>query len=131
MAPTSVFGSVVRKANRSDSISPSFTLRTDFHPPTQIPAKNASGRSSFSANHAGGRVPSGCGSGSLNDVNGTTHRFSGPSQRRQCADFVFRTLVTPESVFLPFRAKAGDGIPHRAIASSRTPSEAVRTIGAE
>ena len=38
MAPTSAFGSVVRKANRSASTSPSFTLRTDFHPPTQIPA---------------------------------------------------------------------------------------------
>src|SRR3954452_18921102 len=118
MAPTSAFGSVVRKANRSASASPSFTLRTDFHPPTQIPAKNASSQFSFSANHTGGREPSGCSSGSLNDVKGTTQRFSGASQRRQCSDLVFRTFVTPGSVFLPFRAKAGDGIPHRAIATN-------------
>src|SRR3954451_20036068 len=103
MVPTSAFGSVVRKAKRSASTSPSFTLRTDFHPPTQIPAKNASGRSSPSANQAGGREPAGCGSGSLNEVKGTTHRFSEPNQRRQCADLVFRTLVTPGSDFLPFR----------------------------
>src|SRR5215208_1493666 len=95
MALTSAFGSVVRKANRSASTSPSFILRTDFHPPTQIPAKNASGRSSSNANHTGGREPSGCGSGSLNDVKGTTHRFSGASQRRQCGDLVLRTLVDP------------------------------------
>src|SRR3954469_8437833 len=99
MAPTSAFGSVVRKAYRSASTSPSFTLRTDFHPPTQIPAKNASGRSSASANQAGGRFTAGRGAGSLNDVNGTTHLLSEPSQRRQCAVFVLRTLVTPGSVF--------------------------------
>src|SRR3546814_4189736 len=77
------------------------TFRTDVHPCTQIPAKNASGRSSASANHAGGREPSGCGSGSLNDVHGTTQRLSGPSQRRQCGDLTLRTLVTPGSVFRP------------------------------
>jgi hypothetical protein len=43
MDRASVFGSVVRKANRSVSISPSLSLRTDFHCGTQIPAKKASG----------------------------------------------------------------------------------------
>ena len=38
---------------------------------------------------------------------------------------------TPGSVFLPAMAKAGDGMPQRAIAISRTTSFAVRTIGAE
>jgi hypothetical protein len=40
-------------------------------------------------------------------------------------------LVTPGSVVRFFSAKTGDGMPQRAIVSSRTPSGAVRTIGAE
>ncbi len=49
----------------------------------------------------------------------------------QWDDLTLRMLVTPGSVFLPAMAKVGDGMPQRAIASSRTPSPAVRTIGAE
>ena len=46
-------------------------------------------------------------------------RLSTPSQRRQCGDFTLRTLVTPGSDFFPLRANAGDGMPQRAIISSR------------
>jgi hypothetical protein len=67
----------------------------------------------------GGREPSGSNSFSEKLVNGTTHRLSTPSQRRQCGDFTLRTLVTPESEFLPFSAKTGDGIPHLAVVNSR------------
>jgi hypothetical protein len=50
---------------------------------------------------------------------------------RQCGEATLRTLVTPGSEMRPFRAKAGEGMPQRAIVSSRTPSGAVRTIGAD
>lgn len=53
----------------------------------------------------------------------------GPSQRRQWGEDVLRTLVTPGSVVRPFRAKAGDGMPHLASAKSCPPSAAL-TIGA-
>jgi spermidine dehydrogenase len=42
-----------------------------------------------------------------------------PSQRRQCGDLTFRMLVTPESEFRPLRANSGDGMPQRAVVSSR------------
>ena len=74
--------------------SPSFTFRTEVQR-VQKPAKNASGRVSSKANHTGGRVPSGKCSFSEKLVNGTTHRFSMPSQRRQCGDLTLRTLVIP------------------------------------
>ena len=48
-------------------------------------------------------------------------RRSTPSHRRQWDDLTLRMLVTPGSVFLPAMAKAGDGMPQRAIVSSRTP----------
>src|SRR4051812_14310186 len=118
MAPTSRFGSVVRKAKRSLVVSPSLTFRTELQR-VQIPAKQANGRLSSKANQTGGRVPSGKTSCSEKLVKGTTQRCSTPSQRRQCGDFTFRTLVTPGSDFLPFSAKAGDGMPQRAIVSSR------------
>ena len=95
----------------------------------QMPAKNASGRLSSKANQTGGRVPSGRASFSEKLVKGTTQRFSMPSQRRQCGDLTLRTLVTPGSDFLPFSAKAGEGMPQRAMVSSR-PSGWLRTIGA-
>src|SRR6185503_12048589 len=129
MAPTSLFGSVVRKANRSLVVSPSFTLRTDFHCGVHMPAKNDSGLSSLKANQTGGFVPSGRCSFSEKLLNGTTQRFSMPSQRRQWGDFKLRMLVTPGSLFLPWSANAGDGMPHLAEASSRAPW-LLRTIGA-
>lgn len=52
-----------------------------------MPANTASGRSSPKANHVGvflGLVSA----YSQNEVNGTTHRFSGLSQWRQGGDFV-------------------------------------------
>jgi hypothetical protein len=58
------------------------TFLTDFQR-VQIPAKKASGRLSSNANQTGGREPSGIGSFSENDVNGTTQRLSTPSHRRQ------------------------------------------------
>jgi hypothetical protein len=84
-----------------------------------MPAKQANGRLSFSANQIGGLDPSGCKAFSEKLVNGTTHRLSTPSQRRQCGDAVLRTLVTPGSQLRPFSAKTGDGMPQRAIVSSR------------
>lgn len=48
--PTSSFGAVVRKANRSSVVSPSLTFRTDNHPRTSMPAKNI-GASPVVANH--------------------------------------------------------------------------------
>lgn len=104
MAPTSAFGSVVRKAKRSLVVSPSFTSRADVQR-VQRPAKHASGRVSSNANQTGGRVPSGSTSCSEKLVNGTTQRLSMPSQRRQCADLTLRTSVTPGSDFRPFKAK--------------------------
>src|SRR5258706_13715307 len=128
MAPTSALGWVVRKANKSAVTSPSFTFRTDVQL-VQMPAKKATGRLSSNANQAGGREPFGWGSGSAKLLQGTTHRLSMPSQRRQCAEAVLPTFVTPGSVFLSLIAKAGDGIPQRATASWRLPSK-LRTIGA-
>src|SRR5450631_3492789 len=113
---TTAFGSVVRKAKRAFVVSPSLTFRTDVQR-VQTPAKNASGRLSSRANQTGGCEPSGCSSFSEKLVKGTTHRLSTPSQRRQCGDL---TLTN-----------AGDGMPQRAIVSSRTPSGALRTIGAK
>ena len=95
-----------------------------------MPAKNASGRFASSANQTGSAPPSGRRTLSLKDVNGTRQRDGAPSQRRQCGLSVLRTLVTPRSTFLPCSADAGDGMPQRAGASSRTPSAPVLTIGA-
>src|SRR5664279_1350201 len=120
MAPTTLFGSVVRKAKMSFVVSPSFTFRTEVQR-VQMPAKKASGRVSSKANQTGGRVPSFRASFSEKLVNGTTQRCSTPSQRRQCRDFTFRTFVTPGSDFFPLRANTGDGMPQRAIVNSRPP----------
>src|SRR5271165_795971 len=109
--------------------SPSFNFRTDLHFGVHMPAKNASGRVSFKANQIGGRVPSGSASFSEKLVNGTTQRFSTPSQRRQCEELTLRMFVTPGSVFLPIRYLGGVGIPHRTSANSR-PCGWFRTIGA-
>src|SRR5271165_4145858 len=124
------FGSVVRKAKRSFVVLPSLTLRTDLQR-VHMPAKKASGRLSSSANQTGGREPSGRISFSAKLVNGTTHRLSTPSHRRQCGEETFRMLVTPGSELRPLRADCGDGMPQRAIVSSRAPSSALRTIGAK
>ena len=109
-------------------VSPSFTFRTEVQR-VQMPANTARGRVSLRANQIGGRLSSGSTSFSEKLVNGTTHRFSIWSQRRQCGAATLRTLVTPGSEFRPFNAKTGDGISHRATVSSR-PSDWLRTMGA-
>src|ERR1700685_4585265 len=103
-------GSVVRKAKRSFVVWPSLTLRTDVQR-VQMPAKKASGRLSSRANQTGGREPSGCNSFSAKLVNGTTHRLSTPSHRRQCGEDILRTFVTPGSELRPLMASFGDGMP--------------------
>ena len=111
-------------------VSPSLSFRTDVQPAVQMPAKTASGRLSSKANQTGGREPSGSCSFSEKLVNSTTQRLSTPNHRRQCGDFTLRTLLTPGSVFLPLSAMAGEGMPQRAIASSRLPCR-LRTTGAQ
>src|ERR1700752_3964023 len=148
MAPTSAFGSVVRNAYRSLVVSPSLTFRTDVQL-VQMPAKHARGRVSSSANQMS---PPSALLNSLNELKGTTHRFSMPSHRVQCLLFTLRMLVVPpsgsirsnslKSTGLPlatsFAARflvasmsacCDDGMPQRAVASSR-PLAPVRTIGA-
>jgi hypothetical protein len=146
-APTSAFGSVVRNAKMSLVVSPSLTFRTDVQL-VQMPAKQASGRVSSSANQIS--PPSAL----LNSLklNGTTQRFSAPSHLVQCLLFTLRMLVVPpsgsvrssflKSMVLPLASSFAarflvasisafddDGMPHRAVASSR-PSAPLRTIGA-
>src|SRR6476619_13855 len=137
MPPTSAFGSVVRKANTSLVVSPSLTLRTDVQL-VQMPAKQTRERVSSSANQMS---PPSALLSSLNELNGTTQRFSTPSHRVQCLLFTLRMLVVPpsgsirssslKSTDLPLacsfsarflvasmRACCEDGIPHRAVVSS-------------
>ncbi len=111
-APTSALALVVRNANRSQVITPSATGRVQVYP-VEMPAKNASGRLSSSANHTGSILPFGVRSFSLNYVSATRHREPGPSQCRQCGLVVLRTLVTPLSIFLPCSAKTGLACPPR------------------
>src|ERR1700757_4580710 len=129
-------------------VSPPLTLRTDVQL-VQMPAKQPSGRVSSSANQMS---PPSVLLNSLNELNGTTQRFSMPSHRVQCLLFTLRMLVVPESgsirsnslksTDLPLassfaarffvasmNALDDDGMPQRAVASSR-PSAPVRTIGA-
>src|SRR3954469_22560490 len=148
MVPTSALGSVVRKAKRSLLVSPSLTFRTEVQL-VQMPAKQARGRVSSSANQIS---PPSALLNSLNELKGTTQRFSTPSQRVQCLLFTLRMLVVPPSgsilsnslkstglplacsFLAPFlvasiNAFGDDGMPHRAVASSRPPGP-LRTIGA-
>src|SRR6202044_2233162 len=80
MVPTSAFGSVVRNAKMPLVGPPSLTFRTDVQL-VQMPAKQARGRLSSSANQTS---PPSVLLNSLNELNGTTQRCSGPSQRVQC-----------------------------------------------
>src|SRR4030088_383274 len=125
MGFTTALASVVRKPNSMCSPSTGFALvpRVPVHM-VHTPAKNASGRLSSSANQVGvflGFVSA----YSQNEVHGTMHRSSGLSHRRQCGDAVLRMFVTGGPAYC-----GGEGIPQRAMASSRTPSGALRTIGA-
>src|SRR3954447_3824279 len=114
-----------------------------------MPAKHASGRVSSSANQMS---PPSVLLNSLKELKGTTQRFSAPSHRVQCLLFTLRMLVVPpsgsilsssvKSTALPLacsfsarflvasiNAFDDDGMPHRAVASSRPPGP-LRTIGA-
>src|SRR6202042_3457310 len=93
MAPTSMFGSVVRNAKMSLEVSPSLTFRTDVQL-VQMPAKQARGRVSSRANQIS---PPSALLNSLKELNGTTQRFSTPSHRVQCLLFTLRMLVVPPS----------------------------------
>lgn len=138
---TSAFGSVVRNAKRSLVVSPSFTFRTTSNWARCRRSRRGDGFH---------RVRTGY--HSLNELNGTTQRFSGPSHLFQCLLFTLRMFVVPpsgsirssslKSTGLPFassfaarflvasiKACCDDGIPDRAVASSR-PSGPLRTIGA-
>src|SRR5436305_1415744 len=107
MAPTSTFGSVVRNAYRSLVVSPSLTFRTEVQL-VQMPAKQASGRVSSTANQMS--PPSDL-LNSLNELNGTTQRCSGPSQRDQCLLFTLRMLVVPESGSIRSNSLKSTGLP--------------------
>src|SRR4051794_19997234 len=74
---------------------PSFSLRTLVQL-VHRPAKQSRGRLSSEANQTGTFLPSTV-SYSLNDVNGTRHRSSGPSQRFQWALLTLRMFVVPRS----------------------------------
>src|SRR5712672_3311228 len=74
-------------------VSPSLTFRTDVQL-VQMPAKQARGLVSSSANQMSPPSPL---LNSLNELNGTTQRFSTPSQRVQCLLFALRMLVVPPS----------------------------------
>jgi len=114
-----------------------------------MPAKHASGRVSSSANQMS---PPSALLNSLNELNGTTQRFSTPSHRVQCLLFTLRMLVVPESgsiqssclksnglplassfaarfLVASISACCDDGMPQRAVESSR-PSAPARTMGA-
>src|SRR3954468_22271974 len=138
MAPTSALGSVVRNAKMSLVVSPSLTFRTDVQL-VQMPAKQARGRVSSSANQMS---PPSALLNSLKELNGTTQRLSVPSHLVQCLLFTLRMLVVPPSgsirssslkatglsfsrsfaarfLVASIRACCDDGIPQRAVASSR------------
>src|ERR1700730_1694264 len=112
-----------------------------------MPPKQARGRLSSSANQMS---PPSILLNSLNELNGTTQRFSTPSQRVQCLLFTLRMFVVPESgsirsnslkstglplacsfsarfLVASINAFDDDGMPHRAVASSRPPGP-VRTL---
>src|SRR6202022_1918792 len=91
MAPTSAFGSVVRNAKMSLVVSPSLTFRTDVQL-VQMPAKQATGRESSSANQIS---PPSTLLNSLKELNGTTQRLSAPSHLVQCLLVMLRMLVVP------------------------------------
>src|SRR5450756_2067197 len=74
-------------------VSPSLTFRAEVQF-VQMPAKQARGRVSSSANQMS---PPSALLNSLNELNGTTQRFSGPSHRVQCLLFTLRMLVVPPS----------------------------------
>src|ERR1700721_4392333 len=88
-------------------VSPSLTFRTEVQF-VQRPAKQARGRVSLSANQMS---PPSALLNSLNELNGTTHRFSTPSQRVQCLLFTLRMLVVPPSGSIWSNSLKSTGLP--------------------
>src|SRR6202035_3189868 len=84
-----------------------FRSRTDVQV-VQMPAKQARGRVSSSANQMSPPSPL---LNSLNELNGTTQRFSTPSHRVQCLDFTLRMLVVPESGSIRSNSLKSTGLP--------------------
>src|ERR1700749_438998 len=107
MALTSAFGPGGRNAKRSLVVSPPLTLGTDVQL-VQMPAKQVSGRVSSSANQMS---PPSALLNSLNELNGTTQRFSGPSHLVQCLLFALRMLVVPESGSIRSNSLKSTGLP--------------------
>ncbi len=91
IVPTSLFGSVVRNANRSFVVSPSLTLRTDFHCGVQMPAK---GGSDFPQKDKNAASPQ---NGMIDDDMG---KYGGVAPKK-----------VPKSVDKEFRKVAGGGSP--------------------
>src|SRR6201992_349686 len=88
-------------------VSPSLTFRTDVQL-VQMPAKQASGRVSSSANQIS---PPSALLNSLKLLNGTTQRCSGPSHLVQCLDLTLRMLVVPPSGSIRRRSLKSTGLP--------------------
>ena len=120
-----MFGSVVSNAKMSTSVCFAFLHYPDGVQRVQMPAKKANGRVvEGEPNRRTGAVrqpPS----FSAKLVQGTTQRFSIPSQRRQFGDVTLRTLVTPGSEFLPLSAKTGEG---KCFSGLYQPSPCARTL---
>ncbi|MET4476734.1 hypothetical protein ABIB66_001250 [Bradyrhizobium sp. F1.13.3] len=81
-----------------------------------MPAKQASGRVSSSANQMS---PPSFLLNSLNELNGTTQRFSTPSHRVQCLLFTLRMLVVPESGSIRSSCLKSTGLPFASIFAAR------------
>src|SRR5450432_166926 len=88
-------------------VSPSLTFRTDVQL-VQIPAKQARGRVSSSANHMS---PPSALLNSLNELNGTTQRFSVPNHLVQCLLLTLRIFVVPPSGSIRSNSLKSTGVP--------------------
>src|SRR5260370_6897017 len=89
-----------------------------------MPAKQARGRVSSSANQIS---PPSALLNSLNELNGTTQRFSAPSHRVQCLLFTLRMLVVPPSGSILSNSLKSTGLP---LACSFSPRFLVASINA-
>src|SRR5205807_1780253 len=99
-------------------VIPSRTFLTDVQF-VQSPANTASGRASSKANHTS---PPRSLLNSLNDVNGTMHRFSTLSQRFQCLLLVLRMLVVPLSGSIFNNSSKSTALPLALSLSARLPA---------
>jgi hypothetical protein len=129
MTPSSIFGSVARNAMMSLVVSPSCTLSTYLHwrrHPSDEGQRTAiiEGRPDRRFLAVEQRPVS------EKQAKSATQRLSRPSQRRQWAETVSHTLVSPQLPLPPLDPNLGNGMRQRAMASSR-PSAVLCRIGAE